>query len=116
MGHSQGRKQTEITAAASVAQFLGITVSPSANAFRVSEVIQKKIDGLEHQIETLTAANDNLINLFALILTLSKTPSSHSTCSTHITNATQESPKENNQWPSKPSRRASRQAEQEEAA
>ncbi len=58
MGKSQSKKdQIEITAAAEVAQFLGIPVSPWATSCRVAEVIQAVIDDLQRQNENLKAAN-----------------------------------------------------------
>jgi hypothetical protein len=57
VGHSQGRTQAEITAAAVVAQLLGITVSPSANSKRVAEVIQHHLDRLDREITNLKLAN-----------------------------------------------------------
>jgi hypothetical protein len=57
MGSARKKDQIEITAAAAVAQFLGIPVSPWANSCRVAEVIQAVIDNLERQNEKLKAAN-----------------------------------------------------------
>lgn len=59
--------QKEITSAAVVAQFLGISVPPSASSLRVSEAIQRSIDVLVREIANLKSQNHELAEKHKLV-------------------------------------------------
>ncbi|MBC7883252.1 MAG: hypothetical protein H7Y37_18335 [Anaerolineae bacterium] len=97
MGSTPRKKvQKEITAAAAVAQFLGIPVSPWATSCRVAEVIQAVIDDLERQNENLKAANQLISRkhrqAVAQVNALRQATKKVENSSTAQTQATQETP------------------------
>jgi cellulose biosynthesis protein BcsQ len=134
--------QKELTNAAVVAQFLGIPVPPSANSLRVSEAIQRNIDGLIREIDSLKSKNQDLAEKhqiatgqierllqqardLGITLTLGKIrpsappnvepeKSTSQIMESQSTEVGQDS--QDSQWASKRSRRSSKNAKQGEAA
>lgn len=119
MGSPQNKKaQSEITAAAAVAQFLGITVSPSANSCQVAQVIQAVIDEQKRQNKNLKAANQLISEKYSQVLAqntvLRESTRKAKDCPSTQTQANQETP----EWGNKNSRhsRSRTQKQGEEAA